>query len=118
MTNSLAERCRAFRVKARLTQSELARAAAVSRKTISLLESGDFTLRISLESLQRVADILGLELRLEPPTKPTLDDLLHSHSFQEPEAPSLRRVRKTHTEKGQGLPYVSDDDGEESALAP
>jgi transcriptional regulator with XRE-family HTH domain len=61
----------------RLSQQEVARRAAVSLRTINLLESGNAT-DLGYSKLARILAAAGLELRLQPiaQQRPTLDDLL------------------------------------------
>lgn len=61
----------------RLTQSELARRAGVSRPTIDLLENGRAR-ELGYSKLARILAVVGLELKLQAmsPQRPTLDDLL------------------------------------------
>lgn len=46
-----------------LTQPDLARMAEVSLNTLYLLESGRFN--VSLKTLEKILDVLGLEINLE-----------------------------------------------------
>lgn len=102
---SLPKKLRELRVAARMTQAELADAAKVSRKTISVIESGDGEYgNTSLSVLWRVMDVLGVKINLVPSMPPTLDDLLRANlsAFNDvdgayPCVPS--RVRKTAAEQ-------------------
>ena len=59
----------------RLSQTDLARAAAVSRQSISLLERGAVS-DLGVQKVMRVLDALDLELVVRPVGHPvTLDDL-------------------------------------------
>lgn len=59
----------------RFSQTDLARAAAVSRQSISLLERGTLS-DLGVQKVMRVLDALDLELVVRPAGHPvTLDDL-------------------------------------------
>jgi transcriptional regulator with XRE-family HTH domain len=59
----------------RLSQTDLARAAGVSRQSVSLLERGAIT-DLGVQKVMRVLDALDLELVVRPAGHPvTLDDL-------------------------------------------
>jgi transcriptional regulator with XRE-family HTH domain len=59
----------------RLSQTDLAHAAAVSRQSISLLERGALS-DLGVQKVMRVLDALDLELVVRPVGHPvTLDDL-------------------------------------------
>ena len=82
--NSLAEigkRIASARKERRLTQTELASRAGVSRPTIDLLENGRAS-EIGYSKLARILAAVGLELRLQTiaQERPTLDDLLKEDS--------------------------------------
>jgi len=82
--NSLAEigqRIASARKERRLTQTELASRAGVSRPTIDLLENGRAS-EIGYSKLARILAAVGLELRLQTieRERPTLDDLLKEDS--------------------------------------
>jgi transcriptional regulator with XRE-family HTH domain len=55
---------RTTRLKARLTQEQLADLASISRRPIYLLESGKGAIR--LDTLLRILDALGLTLQVTP----------------------------------------------------
>jgi transcriptional regulator with XRE-family HTH domain len=58
-----------------LSQTDLARAAGVSRQTISALERGVVS-DLGVRKLMRVLEVLGFELAVRPAGHPvTLDDL-------------------------------------------
>jgi transcriptional regulator with XRE-family HTH domain len=61
----------------RLSQSDLAHRAGVSRPTIDLIENGRAR-DLGYSKLIRILAAVGLELKLQPitPERPTLDDLL------------------------------------------
>jgi transcriptional regulator with XRE-family HTH domain len=61
----------------RLTQSELALRASVSRATLDALENGRSG-ELGFSKVARILAALGLELKLQPasPQRPTLDELL------------------------------------------
>ncbi len=67
----------AARKTGRLSQSELAQRAGVSRPTIALVENGRAS-ELGYSKLARILAVVGLELKLQPiaPERPTLDDLL------------------------------------------
>jgi len=82
--NSLAEigqRIASARKERRLTQTELASRAGVSRPTIDLLENGRAS-EIGYSKLARILAAVGFELRLQTiaQERPTLDDLLKEDS--------------------------------------
>ena len=82
--NSLAEigqRIASARKERRLTQTELASRAGVSRPTIDLLENGRAS-EIGYSKLARILAAVGFELRLQTIARerPTLDDLLKEDS--------------------------------------
>jgi transcriptional regulator with XRE-family HTH domain len=107
---SLSRQLRNLRIKARLTQEELAYQAGVSRKTISTMETGDGCDGVSLSVLNRVMGALGVEILLVPKAPPTLDDLLNKNRklFNGEEARTLpERVRKTAGERLDDEPGVS-----------
>jgi transcriptional regulator with XRE-family HTH domain len=78
MSMTLAELCSEVarvRKERRLSQTDLARAAAVSRQSISLLERGTLS-DLGVQKVMRVLDALDLELVVRPVGHPvTLDDL-------------------------------------------
>ena len=85
--NSLAEigqRIASARKERRLTQTELASRAGVSRPTIDLLENGRAS-EIGYSKLARILAAVGFELRLQTiaQERPTLDDLLKEDSGDE-----------------------------------
>jgi transcriptional regulator with XRE-family HTH domain len=61
----------------RLSQTELARKAGISRATIDALENGRLG-ELGFAKLTKLLAALGLELKLQPAgvERPTLDDLL------------------------------------------
>ena len=82
--NSLAEigqRIASARKERRLTQTELASRAGVSRPTIDLLENGRAS-EIGYSKLARILAAVGFELRLQTiaQERPTVDDLLKEDS--------------------------------------
>jgi len=62
---------------ARLSQSELARKAGVSRATLDALENGRSG-ELGFSKISKILAVLGLELRVQDakPKRPTLDELL------------------------------------------
>jgi transcriptional regulator with XRE-family HTH domain len=64
------EQIKNARLKARLSQEELAALASISRRPIYLLESGQGT--IKLDTLVKILDALGLALTIVP--KSTIHD--------------------------------------------
>ncbi len=99
---SLSRQLRNLRIKARLTQEELAYQSGVSRKTISTMETDDACAGVSLSVLNRVMGVLGVEISLVPKAPPNLDDLLNQNRmlFNAEEARKLpERVRKTAGER-------------------
>lgn len=109
---SLSRQLRNLRIKARLTQEELAYQASVSRKTISTMEADDGCEGVSLSVLNRVMGALGVEISLVPKAPPNLDDLLNKNRklFNAEEERTLpERVRKTAGERlddEPGVPYA------------
>lgn len=85
-----------------MTQEDLARAARVSRKTVSALESGA-TESVSFATVQRLFAALNMELVCVPDGPPTPDDLLVANRFDADNSSPVvlgARVRKTDSEKG------------------
>ena len=109
---SLSRQLRNLRIRARLTQEELAYQASVSRKTISTMETDDGCEGVSLSVLNRVMGVLGVEISLVPKAPPNLDDLLNKNRklFNAEEERTLpERVRKTAGERlddEPGVPYA------------
>jgi len=62
--DTLVEQIKRARLKAKLSQDELAVLASISRRPIYLLESGRGAIR--LDTLLKILDALGLTLRIEP----------------------------------------------------
>jgi len=64
------------RKKLKLTQTELARRAGISRATLDALENGRSG-ELGFSKVARLAAALGLELKLQPAAsrRPTLDEL-------------------------------------------
>ena len=60
----LVEQVKKARVKARLSQDDLAALADISRRPIYLFESGRGSIR--LETLFKILDALGLEIHIRP----------------------------------------------------
>lgn len=60
--NEIGERVKRARIKARLSQEQLALLAETSRRPIYLLESGRGSVR--LDTLQSILDALGLEIHI------------------------------------------------------
>jgi transcriptional regulator with XRE-family HTH domain len=75
--SEMGEKIAHARKQAKLTQSELARRAGVSRPTIVLIENGRAT-ELGYSRLVRILAVLGLELQLTTIAsgRPTLEDLL------------------------------------------
>jgi transcriptional regulator with XRE-family HTH domain len=63
-SESLAKEVRSARLRARLSQDDLAALASVSRRPIYLLESGRGA--IKLDTLLKILDALGFELMIRP----------------------------------------------------
>jgi transcriptional regulator with XRE-family HTH domain len=107
---SLSRQLRNLRIKARLTQEELAYQAGVSRKTISTMETDDGCEGVSLSVLNRVMGALGVEISLVPKAPPNLDDLLNNNRKlfnAEAERALPERVRKTAKERLDNKSVVS-----------
>lgn len=77
-----------------MTQEEAARAALVTRKTVSDFENGKGS--ISAANLSRLLTAVGLELAVrEASRRPTLDELAARYTGEEPpEIPRRRRARR------------------------
>ena len=62
---------------ARLSQTELARKAGISRATLDALENGRSG-ELGFSKISKILAVLGLELRVQDakPKRPTLDELL------------------------------------------
>jgi transcriptional regulator with XRE-family HTH domain len=60
----LVEQIKGARIKARLSQDELAALASISRRPIYLLESGRGAIRV--DTLIKILDALGLVLSIQP----------------------------------------------------
>lgn len=60
----LVEQIKGARIKARLSQDELAALASISRRPIYLLESGRGAIRV--DTLIKILDALGLVLNIQP----------------------------------------------------
>lgn len=70
--HQLATLMRAFRKQAGLSQADLAERLGVSRQAVSALEREPHT--ASFERLMKVWAVLGLEVALQPATRPPLHD--------------------------------------------
>jgi transcriptional regulator with XRE-family HTH domain len=82
------------RVKLGITQEDAARAAGMTRKTVSDFENGRG--RMSLNNLNRLLGSVGLELAIrEASPRPTLDELSTRYRGQEPEHARHRARRRT-----------------------
>jgi len=64
MPNQIGERVKRARIRARLSQEQLALLSETSRRPIYLLESGRGSVR--LDTLERILDALGLEIHIRP----------------------------------------------------
>lgn len=75
--NNLASEIIAKRKALRLSQSELARKAGISRATLDALENGRSG-ELGFSKISKILSSLGLELKLQEatPRRPTLDELL------------------------------------------
>ncbi len=80
----IGQRVASARKQKKITQSELANRAGISRPTIDLLENGR-AMDIGYSKLARILSVVGLELQLQPvsPQRPTLDDLLKEESLSD-----------------------------------
>lgn len=69
------------RKSARMSQSELARRAGISRATLDALENGRAG-ELGYSKITKLLQLLGLELRLQETgsRRPTLDELLNEES--------------------------------------
>lgn len=71
----LGNRMRQARKEKKLTQAQLAGMAGISRKTLGEIESGT-VVDVGIRKVERVLDILGLELAVRPlGAPPTLEEL-------------------------------------------
>lgn len=77
---SLGEQIAERRKSRRLTQTEVARMARLSRATIDALENGR-TGELGFAKISRLLSALGLELTVQPASsqRPTLDDLIEEN---------------------------------------
>ena len=94
--NAIRERFRARRLDLGITQDEAARAARITRKTVSDFENGRSS--ISAANLSRLLAAVGLELTVrEAARRPTLDELALRYTGEEPpaHAPPRRARRRT-----------------------
>jgi transcriptional regulator with XRE-family HTH domain len=75
--NNLASEIIVRRKARRLSQSELARKAGISRATLDALENGRSG-ELGFSKISKILSSLGLELKLQEatPRRPTLDELL------------------------------------------
>jgi transcriptional regulator with XRE-family HTH domain len=73
----ISEQIAAKRKKLDLSQTELARKAAVSRATLDALENGRLG-ELGFSKLVKILSALGMELKLQDasPSRPTLDELM------------------------------------------
>jgi transcriptional regulator with XRE-family HTH domain len=73
----ISEQIAAKRKKLDLSQTELARKAAVSRATLDALENGRLG-ELGFSKLVKILSALGMELKLQDasPARPTLDELM------------------------------------------
>ncbi len=95
MEPSLEQAFRLRRIELGLTQEAAARAAHVSRRTLTAFESGKGG--ISLGNLKRLLHAVGLELTTrQAAARPTLDELAKHYGGEEPQ-PERRRVRRKKT---------------------
>jgi transcriptional regulator with XRE-family HTH domain len=71
----LGNRMRLARKEKKLTQAQLAGMAGISRKTLGEIETGT-VVDVGIRKVERVLDILGLELTVRPlGAPPTLEEL-------------------------------------------
>ncbi len=91
---TLREAFRERRLQRAITQEEAARAARLTRKTVSDFENGRGS--ISVANLSRLFAAVGLELAVrEASRRPTLDELAQRYGAEEPaEELPRRRARK------------------------
>lgn len=83
--SDIAGSIRTARETKRMRLTELARQAGVSRATLDALENGRKS-DIGVKTLERIANVLGLEVRLSPRgiRRPTLYELLAEDHEDEP----------------------------------
>lgn len=83
------------RLKARLTQQDIASLTGISRYRVSLFETGNLTELGTVKLLNLLAAV-GLDLFVRPPShRRTLDDVIAESESDTGYAPDRRRVRKT-----------------------
>lgn len=88
--SSIGPRISERRKSLRMTQTELARRAGISRATVDALENVRLG-ELGFSKVARILTVLGLELKLQQARscRPTLEDLLEEHE-EERHANSLR----------------------------
>ena len=78
----LGNRMRLARKERKLTQAQLAVMAGISRKTLGEIETGT-VVDVGIRKVERVLDILGLELTVRPlGAPPTLEELQRENQAQ------------------------------------
>lgn len=88
----IGEQVRTARKAKRLTQTDVAERARISRNRLVALENGSLT-DIGYNTLKPILEILGLDLRMTTLNagRPTLDDLAVDNEEEVPDAPRLGR---------------------------
>lgn len=81
----LGQKLRAARVRAGLTQTDVARPLGMSRATISQLENGTIQ-DLGVRKLVRLCQRLGLELQVSEHRRPTLNEAYEENRRQRQEA--------------------------------
>ena len=78
----LGNRMRLARKEKKLTQAQLAGMAGISRKTLGEIETGT-VVDVGIRKVERVLDLLGLELTVRPlGAPPTLEELQRENEAQ------------------------------------
>jgi transcriptional regulator with XRE-family HTH domain len=78
----LGNRMRLARKERKLTQAQLALIAGISRKTLGEIETGT-VVDVGIRKVERVLEILGLELTVRPlGAPPTLEELQRENQTQ------------------------------------
>lgn len=78
----LGSRIRVARKERKLTQAQLAEMVAISRKTLGQIETGT-VVDIGIRKVERVLEVLGLELTVRPlGAPPTLEELQRENELR------------------------------------
>lgn len=94
----LGEKLRAARVRAGLSQTDVARPLGMSRATISDLENGTIK-ELGVRKLSRLCQRLGLDLYVSEHRRPTLQEAYEENRRQRQEALRQLEARPTQNKK-------------------